>query len=165
MRKYTLHLNGVFLTLGCSVAMKRTVLKSNMIYTAKPNWINKLYDFKSHKVLNFIFVMFNAVDSNIVYVIFLTDCYSTQRFVFINLQWYKGNKIIEHYCALNTFEIKKKLYDNMFPVYAKFAYKVYHIPNKWNISLHSNIWCRIFSVSSQWHFSRIPLKQILFTRK
>ena len=32
--------------------------------------VDQIYDFKSDKVLNFIFVSFNAVDSNIVNVFF-----------------------------------------------------------------------------------------------
>ena len=56
--------------------------------------MKKIYDFKSHKVSNFIFVMFNAVDSNIVYVYTSDDgklkkliCSETSMWLYI-LQMY-----------------------------------------------------------------------------
>ena len=77
--KLRLRLYDVFLTLGCSVAMEHALFKIKYDKYCKSKLnetflVDQIYDFKSHKVLNFIFVMFDAVDSNIVYVfIFLDD--------------------------------------------------------------------------------------------
>ena len=62
----------VFLTLGYSVAKELAVLKIKYYEYCKTK-LNETflfyqkYDFKFHKVLIIIFVMFNVLDSNIVY--------------------------------------------------------------------------------------------------
>ena len=65
----------MFLTLGYSVATEHDVLKIKYDKYCRTRLnetflVDQIYDFKSDKVLNFIFVSFNAVDGNIVNVFF-----------------------------------------------------------------------------------------------